>query len=162
MGGNEKCLQSRFKKASLLFHAGIGEKIWIYIQSGITAFDPTLGRNLTNEEWARRQLTLLNITGNHIKFVDFEKGFWGTFSESRQVFEQAGQQKYTHIHVVTSAYHTKRVQVTCSSFSEEKNISFTVYAAEDVTYLRYLFKEYSKLLVYRNILLPLYALCVIY
>ena len=155
MGGNEKSLQSRFKKAAQLFHAGMGERIWVYIQPGITAFDQTLGRNLTNEEWARRQLTQLNIAGKDIYFVDFEEGFWGTFSESQKVLEQAEQQGYVHIHVVTSTYHTRRVWLTFSSFSEKNNMSFTVYAADDVTYLRYLLKEYTKLLVYQYILLPL-------
>ncbi|MBC2714611.1 MAG: DUF218 domain-containing protein [Desulfobacteraceae bacterium] len=162
MGGDEKSLQARFKKASLLFHAGIGEQIWVYIQPGITAFNQTLGRNFTNEEWARRQLALLNIAEKDIDFIDFEEGFWGTLSESRKVLEQAGQQGYAHIHVVTSTYHTRRVWLTFSCFSEKNNISFTVYAGDDVTYLRYLLKEYSKLLVYKYILLPLNGSSVTY
>lgn len=155
MGGDETSLQARFKKSSQLFHAGMAERIWIYIQPGITAFDQTLGRNLTNEEWARRQLTLFNISGENIDFIDFEEGFFGTLSESRKVIEQARQQGYVHINVVSSNYHTRRVWLTFSSFSEENNISFTVYGADDVTYLRYLLKEYGKLLVYQYILLPL-------
>ena len=156
MGGDQKSLQSRFKKASKLFHKGMAGRIWVYIQPGITNYNHTLGRNFTNKEWAQRQLAMLNIASKDVDFIDVEEGFWGTLSESRKVLEQARQQGYAHILVVTSAYHTKRVWRTFSVFSEESNITFTVYAAADVKYLRYLFKEYSKLLVYQYILLPLY------
>ncbi len=157
MGGSEKSLRPRLKKAAQLFHAGIAAKIWIYIPPGITAFDQNLGRNLTNEEWAQRQFTLLNIAKKNIVFIDFKEEFWGTLRESRKVLKQASQQGYDHINVVTSAYHTRRVWLTFSDFAKEHNISFTIYAAKDAVCLRYLLQEYSKLLAYQYFILPLYA-----
>ena len=155
MAGNEKCLRSRLEKASQLFHAGRADRIWVYVQPGITYFDHALGRNLTNKEWAQRQLTLFNIASKDVEFIDVEEGFLGTLSESRTVSRQADKQGYAHVLVVTSVYHTKRVWFSFATFSEESNISFTVFAADDVPYLQYLLREYSKLLVYRYILLPL-------
>jgi len=155
MGGDEASLLARFRRAAQMFHAGMAERIWVYIQPGITAFDQTLDRNLTNREWALRQFALLDIAEKDIVFLDVKEGFWGTLSEAESVFEQAGRQGVTHIDVVTSTYHTRRVRLTFSRFSEEFKISFTVYAADDVSYLRYLLKEYGKLLVYKYILLPL-------
>jgi len=155
MAGNEKCFRSRLKKASQLFHAGMADRIWVYIQPGITYFNHALGRNFTNKEWAQGQLALFNIASKDVEFIDVEEGLWGTLSESRTVSRQAYKQGYVHILVVTSVYHTKRVWLSFSTFSEDNNISFTVYAADDVPYLQYLLREYSKLLVYQYVLLPL-------
>lgn len=154
MGGNEKNLQSRFRKASLLFHAGKGDKIWVYIQPGITNFDHTLKRNLTNREWVRRQFARFNIAAENISFIDLEEGFWGTLSESREIPEQVRGQGYSYLNIVTSAYHTRRVWLSFSIFSEAYGLPFSVYAADDEMSVSYLLKEYGKLLLYKKILLP--------
>lgn len=159
MGGDQTSLQARFRKTSQLFQSGIGDRIWVYIIPGITNFDLTMGRNLSNKEWALKQFAQLRVSEKDIDFVDFEEGFWGTLTEAQKVIGHARKKGYEHINIVTSNYHTKRVEVTFSRFSEKNNISFNIYDAEYIICFRYLLKEYFKLLVYRYILLPVYVFC---
>jgi len=159
MGGDQISLKARFRKASQLFQSGFGDRIWVYILPGETTFDRSIGRSLLKQEWALKQFMQLSITEKDIDFIDFEEGFFGTLTEGQKIIGHARHLGYEHINIVTSTYHTKRVEVTFSGFSEKSNISFNIYDAEDITGFRYLLKEYIKLLVYRYILLPLYVSC---
>gem|GEM_PF-5216529 len=155
MGGSEPDLRERFRKASELLRGGTGEKILVFIQPGITAYDQALGRNLTNEEWTVRQLENLGIGKQDFDFAEFEEGFFGTFSECKNLLEFAGPHGYDHIHIVTSTYHTQRTWLTFSILSDcYQPISLSVHDAGDIEDIRYLLEEYGKLLFYRFFLLP--------
>lgn len=156
MGGNGDDLEIRFRKAAKLFHSGIGQEVMIFIQPGITAFDQALGRNLTNKEWASRQFGHLDMQGDDVIFADFEEGFLGTFTECRNLLEYVRQHGHAHVHIVTSTYHTQRTWLTFFTLSQDEPIFFCVHDAGDTENIRYLIKEYGKLLLYETIFLPLY------
>jgi len=157
MGGSEKNLQERFKKASELLHAGIGDKILVFIQPGITAFNQALGRNLTNEEWASEQLEYLKIQKGKYVFTDFEEGFFGTLTECKNLLVYVKQHGYIHVHIVTSTYHSQRTWLTFYTLSHDYHpISFSVHDAGDIENTRDLLKEYGKLLFYEIIFLLMY------
>jgi hypothetical protein len=155
MGGGEKSLQTRFRKASELFHSGTGQKILVFIQPGITAYDQDLGRNMTNEEWAILLLKNLRIENRDVIFAEFEEGFFGTFSECRNLLKYTKLHGYDHVHIVTSTYHTQRTWLTFSTLSNDyQPISFAIHDTGDNEDTGSLSEEYGKLLFYKFILLP--------
>lgn len=155
MGGSEPDLRERFRKASELLLNGTGEKILVFIQPGITAYDEALGRNLTNEEWTVRQFENLGIGKQDFDFAEFEEGLFGTFSECTNVLKHAKLHGYDRIHIVTSTYHTQRTWLTFSILSDcYQPISLCIHDAGDIEDIRYLLEEYGKLLFYRFFLLP--------
>jgi hypothetical protein len=61
LGGNQDSLTHRFREASILYHQGLSNKILILGRPGITDYNTDLGRNLTNNEWAIRELGKFNV-----------------------------------------------------------------------------------------------------
>lgn len=157
LGGSQKSLKARFETAARLAHQGLSKRILILSEPGITEYDPLLGRNLTNDEWAVKQLTGLGIKKGDIELVTPKKGFFGTLSEARDISEIASKRDYKRLILVTSQYHTKRTSITFSKVFENRNISIAIYAANDPVLLRGLLYEYLKLVLYKNIVLPYYA-----
>ena len=124
---------------------------------GITEFDPSLGRNLTNDEWAIKQLTGFGVSKEDVEQVSLKKGPLGTFTEAKDISEIASKRGYKRLILVTSQYHTKRTWITFSKMSENRNITLSIYPANDPVGLHSLLYEYLKLVLYKNIVLPYYA-----
>ena len=61
LGGSQRSLEFKYKKASELYHKGICKRIWILSRPGITEYSVSLGRNLTNEEWSILKLTEFGV-----------------------------------------------------------------------------------------------------
>ncbi len=52
-------------------------------RTGITAYDPIRGRNVTNDEWSREELIRLGVKSSDIEFIGVSKGSFGTLAEAR-------------------------------------------------------------------------------
>lgn len=157
LGGSQESLKARFETAAQLAHQGFSKRILLLSEPGITEFDPSLSRNLTNDDWAIKQLTGLGIKKEDTELVSLKKGFFGTLSEARDISEIASKRGYKRLILVTSQYHTKRTWITFSKMFENRNITLSIYAANDPVRLRSLLYEYLKLVLYKNIVLPYYA-----
>lgn len=156
LGGAQESLTYRFKTAADLYNRGIGKKILILSEPGITEYDPVIERNLTNDEWTIRKLVEFGVKKEVIEPVLLEKGFWGTFTEAKGISSIVIKRDCKHLTLVSSSYHTMRVWVTFSRFLQNRDIKLNICASNDHVNLRKLLLEYLKLVIYENVVLPVY------
>ncbi|OGW51651.1 MAG: hypothetical protein A2Z50_06370 [Nitrospirae bacterium RBG_19FT_COMBO_42_15] len=153
LGGGQESLKYRFKTAANLYHQGAAKKIFILSRRGITEYDPLLKRNLTKNEWAIKRLIELGIEKKDIEAVSIEEDFFGTLSEANSIPQIAKERGYSNLILVSSSYHTMRVWVSFSEFTEGKEAALFIYGAEDHARLSGLLFEYFKLIIYKEVLL---------
>jgi uncharacterized SAM-binding protein YcdF (DUF218 family) len=158
LGGNQKSLVSRFDLASGLYHQGVAGKIHILSRPGITEFSPELGRNLTNDEWAVREMEFLKVKRGDIVPVSVDTLYFGTLSEAKSLSEMVRKKGYKRLILVSSMYHTRRAYNTFNSFIANCPIELFIYGAGNASGIQYLLSEYIKLIFYDHILLPSYRL----
>ncbi|PWB65697.1 MAG: hypothetical protein C3F14_05190 [Deltaproteobacteria bacterium] len=148
LGGNQESLTARFRKAASLYHEGLARRILILERPGITEYSPELGRNLTNDEWAVRELERLKVRKKDVEAVSVRPSLFGTWSEARDVIGFAGRNGCKRLILVSSTHHTKRVLGTFSRFTRNASPELYVYGAEDSAGPGVLLKEYIKLVLY--------------
>ena len=154
LGGGQDSLLHRFRKASSLYHQGFSRKIVILNRPGITEYSPDLGRNLTNNEWAIRELEQLNVEKGDIEPVSVNKWFWGTLSEAKVLSEVIQKKGFAGGILVTSDYHTRRTFAAFSRYASTRSMEFYIYGSDDNAGLGDLLSEYVKLFLYENFVLP--------
>jgi uncharacterized SAM-binding protein YcdF (DUF218 family) len=157
LGGTQTSLMYKFKLAADLYHRGVGEKIILMSEPGITEYDPLLDRNLSNDEWAIRWLVDLKVPQKNIEIVVMKRGFFGTLSEAKGMRALAYERNYTHIILVTSSFHTRRTMTTFSRVFNDRGLTLSVYGVAEPIGLRGELYEYMKLLLYERFILPFYA-----
>jgi len=153
LGGSQNSLIHRFRKASRLYHQGLSGKILILSRPGITEFNPALGRNMTNDEWSRRELERFNVSKEDIEPVSVPKRFFGTLSEGKRLSNIVRIYKCRRLILVTSDYHTRRVHNTFSKYSSNDSLEIYLYGSTETRSLRVLLYEYVKLLLYDHLIL---------
>jgi len=160
LGGRQGSLKKSFKIAADLYHRGSCAKIFFLSTPGITEYDPRLGRNLTNDEWALKELMDLSVTRKDIVPLSFVKGFFGTLTEAKDLAGVVAQQGYRRLLLVTSGYHTRRAWETFSSIMEGQGqyVTLRIYGTEDDFGVPTLLQEYFKLILYENVLFPAFRL----
>jgi len=137
-----------------MYHAGASEKIMVLHSPGITAFDATLQRNLTNDEWAVKQLTRLGVHKHDIEFIHIQDGFFGTLTEAKTVRDLLEIRDVQGLVLVCSSYHGRRVQNTFSTLLNGLDLNIMICPAEEENGLWNLLIEYGKVVLYEMILLP--------
>ena len=153
LGGDQNSLEYRFKMAAGLYQHHAASKIMTLSVPGITEYDSSLGRNLTNDEWEIRELAGLGVSTSNIEILSINHGFFGTLNEARYVSQVVLDKGYRTLILVTSPYHTKRAYESFSKYLVNKGIDIYVYASDDDTNLIGLLSEYFKLILYNNLLL---------
>jgi len=154
LGGNQKSLVPRFEKASGLYHQGVAGKIHILSRPGITEFSPELGRNLTNDEWAAREMEILKVKRGDIVPVFVDPLYFGTLSEAKRLSDMVRKKGYKRLILVSSMHHTRRAYNTFNSFISNSPIELYIYGAGDISGIQDLLSEYTKIIFYDHILLP--------
>jgi hypothetical protein len=154
LGGNQESLIHRFRKASTLYHHGIPNKILILSRPGITEYSPDLGRNLTNVQWAIRELEKLNVRKGDIEPVFVSIGLLETLNEAIDLLDIAGRKRCERLVLVTSGHHTRRAYDTFSGFQPFEPIDLHVYGASSGFGLRGVITEYIKLVIYDAVVVP--------
>ena len=148
LGGNQDALLHRFPKAATLYHEGISNKILILSRPGITEFSPELGRNLTNDEWGKRELESFNVRKEDVEPVSVKNNGLGTLSEAKSLSEIVPRKGCKRLILVTSTYHTRRAYSAFTKYAANRDIEIYIYGADDSKDLRDLLLEYIKLLLY--------------
>jgi len=155
LGGNQRSLRQRYKKASELYHLGLLNNIMILSRPGITEFNPELGRNLTNDEWSIRELRGLNVQQKDIELVSVNIGYFGTLREAMRVMDIISERGGGKIILVTSSYHTRRAFLSFSAFQKNPLYKIYVYGTvDDQKNIIIIISEYVKLILYEKFLLP--------
>jgi len=153
LGGGQSSLEKRFPIAASLYKDQIARRILILSRPGITEYSASLGRNLTNDEWAYGKLSELGISRSDIETVPVEKSFFGTLSEAAAISSLVKSRGYKTLILVTSDYHTQRVWKSFSKLMEHSDVALYIYAAADPATILNLIRELAKLLVYSVFLL---------
>jgi len=153
LGGNQNSLIHRFRKASSLYHQDLSDKILILSRPGITEFNSELGRNMTNDEWSRRELERLDVRKEDIQPVSVQNGIFGTLNEEKSLSDIVRKKKYKRLILVTSDYHTRRVYYTFSRDTSNNSLEIYLYGSNDTRSLRVLLYEYIKLFLYDNFII---------
>lgn len=154
LGGNQDSLVSRFREAASLYHKGFSKKILILSRPGITEFSPELGRNLTNNEWATRELEKLNVRKEDIEPVSVQKKRFGTLSEAKDISDIVRKKGCDRLILVTSDYHTRRVLHSFLKYATDNSFELYIYGSEDEKNIRRLLSEYIKLFIYEHFAIP--------
>ena len=151
MGGSQRSLNGRFEVAAQLYRNGVARKILIPHRPGITEYNKSLGRNLTNDEWSIRKLVWLGVKSEDIEPVYIEKGLLGTWAEAKAIGQLASERGFGRVVVVSSSYHTKRVTLSFSQALGRLGVELYVYMSADEADLGGLMIEYLKLGIYKSL-----------
>lgn len=154
LGGNQDSLINRFQKAASLYHKGYSKKILILSRPGITEFSPELGRNLTNNEWAIRELEKLNVRKEDIEPVSVQKKIFGTLSEAKDLSDIVRKKGCNRLILVTSDYHTRRVLHAFLKYGSDNSFELYIYGSETEKDFIGLLSEYMKLFIYDHFAIP--------
>jgi hypothetical protein len=157
LGGNQDSMVSRFKKAAGLYHRGFSKKILILSRPGITEFSPELGRNLTNNEWAIKELERLNVRKEDIEPVSVQKKGFGTLSEAKDLSDIVRKKGSNRLILVTSDYHTRRVLQSFLKYGSDNSFELYIYGSESEKHIISLLSEYMKLFIYEYFAIPGYS-----
>lgn len=153
MGGSEYSLKKKFITVSGLYKQNLAGKILVLSVPGITRYEYELGRNLTHDEWAIKNLAALGVNKMDIEPISVENGRFGTLSEAATVSGIILERGYSNLILVTSGFHTQRVWLSFSAFLKNEDINVYIYGADENTNLSGLLAEYLKLLIYEYYLL---------
>ena len=149
LGGSQSSLEFKYKKASDLFHQGISNRIWILSRPGITEFNRSLGRNLTNDEWSVLKLQEFGVPEENIEAIKIEDGFFGTFTEAEGISSLLKSRGYNDIVLISSDYHTKRIKISFDHFLKDQDIKIFTRGSGEKVLLREAIFEFIKLKVYQ-------------
>lgn len=155
MGGSQSELTDRFQTAAELYRYLKPIEILILNVPGITRYEPSLHRNLTNSEWASKELIGLGIGKMSIHFISCTSTFFGTFSEAKCVSDCAFNGSYRDLIVVSSPYHTMRAWLSFDRFLQRSGVRCYIYPSKKDTNLKYLIIEGAKLFIYKYLLIPI-------
>jgi uncharacterized SAM-binding protein YcdF (DUF218 family) len=153
LGGDQNSLTFRFKTAAELYQQHSAGKIITLSTPGITEYEPSLGRNLTNDEWKMDKLMALGVSLRDIELLSVEGGFFGTLREARTVSQVVLNRKYKTLILITSPYHALRAYKSFSKYLVNKGINIYIYTSYDDANVIGLLTEYFKLIFYDNVLL---------
>ncbi|MBC2714564.1 MAG: YdcF family protein [Desulfobacteraceae bacterium] len=153
LGGNQTSIEFKSKTASEFFHKGICKKIWVMSLPGITKYSQALGRNWTENEYSIMKLKEFGIPEENIEFIKVNEGFFGTYSEARDISSLIQEKQHKSILLITQPYHTHRVKISFNEFLADKNASLFVQDSNEPMLLRHLIVEYIKLKIYQYFLI---------
>jgi hypothetical protein len=153
LGGSPHSLMNRFRTASDLYKNRVANKILIDDDQAMMEYRPSIGRNLTFNEWAVERLVLMGVRKEDIEPVPLESGFFGTFQEAKGISRFVLKRGYNALVLVTSSYHTERTWESFSKFIGDQKVNLYIYMANEDPKMYTLLKEYLKLELYKILLL---------
>lgn len=155
LGGNQVNLKLKYAAAAGLYHKGTVKRLFVLSVPGITEYDQSIQRNLTNDEWSTRELSKLGIRKDDVEFIHVKDGFFGTLSEARTVAMVLSRRGIKELLLVCSSYHGMRVGITFSTCLKDAGVKMKIFSVDERVPLTYLLAEYMKLILYENFLIPL-------
>ena len=155
LGGTQESLSYKMKTVGRLYAEGTVRKILILHRPGITEYNPALGRNFTNDEWATVKLKEEGVAVENVEFVPVPHATFDTFAEARVISSLARSRKVKRLVLVSSTHHTKRVWLSFSHFNMDNAFESYTYGSAERAGIHELLMENLKLRMYRNIVLPL-------
>ena len=158
MKGAQISLEKRLPLAGRLYRSKVIKELLISRRPGITAYEPEQGRNLSNDEWTIKELRSLGVDDNGFSLITMKEGTFGTLSEIKQLLHYCHRAGFERIAIISSDYHTRRIELTLTYLDKDPSIEYGIFGAPDTIAARELFIEWCKLVSYRYIILPIFAL----
>jgi hypothetical protein len=155
LGGTQESLVYKWKTLGRLYAEGTVRKILILHRPGITEYNPALGRNLTNDEWATGKLEEAGVAVDDVEFVPVSPASFDTFAEIRVISALARSRRVKRLLLVSSTHHTKRVWLSVSHFNADNAFESYTYGSEEKAGTFELLMENLKLRMYMYIVFPL-------
>jgi uncharacterized SAM-binding protein YcdF (DUF218 family) len=153
LGGSQKSLALKFKKAAALYHQEICKNILILHRPGKTEYSPTLGRNLKNDEWAIMQLESFGVPNKCVEPIPIEPGFFGTLTEAEGISKLIKERQYNTVLLISSPSHTHRVKICFEHLLQNTSTKMYMQGSEPESSFVELTTELIKLKVYQYFLL---------
>ena len=152
LGGSQCSLAFKYKAAADLYHKGICKKIMILSRPGITEYSSLLRRNLTNDEWAIRELEKLGVPRDSVEPISITEGLFGTLTEAKSISRLMKERGYKGLVLISSPCHTHRVKISFEEYLKDYNAELYVKGSGERRLLRELVKEFIKLKIYEYLL----------
>lgn len=152
LGGNQLSFEYKIRKVAELYRQGKCQKIWIRNHSGITDYNPESGKNWTKTEWYLMKLKKRGVRKEAVELISIAEGFFGTYSEAKDVSKLLQERKYKSILLIAQPYHTRRVQLSFSKFLAGQNIFFYIIGSGESLDLSDHMVEFIKLKIYQYFL----------
>ncbi|MBI5643654.1 MAG: YdcF family protein [Deltaproteobacteria bacterium] len=153
LGGSQSSLKSRLMNAAELYRRKAAGRIFIFYEETKTEYDPVERRNLIKNEWSVKRLSELGVDPENIELLKINEGFFGTYSEAKEVPQLISGKGYKRLILVSSPYHMARVFSAFSRFSMDRQLELYLYGSTDEIDLNGLILEYFKFLTYETLLL---------
>ena len=148
-------MRYKFETVGRLYAEGAARNILILHRPGITEYNPALGRNLTNNEWATGKLEEAGVAVDDVEFVPVSTATFDTFAEARVISALARSRRVKRLLLISSTHHTKRVWLSVSHFNPDNAFEFYTYGSEERAGIPELLLENLKLRMYKYVILPL-------
>lgn len=149
LGGGPRSLMHRFRKAANIYHRTGCRRILILSRPGKTVFSPSLGRNLTNNEWAVLRLQELGIPEDKMELVIVKGRLFGTLREAETVSQLIKNRGYENVVLVSSSYHTRRVRVSFEKYLRDTRVNIFVQGSNGEVAFTELMADFIKLIIYK-------------
>ena len=149
LGGAGDGLRRRFARAAELYKQGLAGKILIKSDPMLMGYSPSIGRNPSHDEWARKMLAGFGVKEEDIEVVVVEGGLLGTFLEARTLSNVVSRRAFRSLILVSSDYHTARVWYIFSKLMRRKNVNLYIYPAKDDHSGYGLLQEFIKFACYK-------------
>ena len=153
LGGNQESLKAKYKTVASIYSGGRCKEIIILSRPGITEYNNTLGRNLTNDEWSLKVLEGFGVSIKDIQTLKIERGFFGTYTEANWVSRVAEKNRWQNLLLITSPHHTKRVKKCFAHVLDGTAVHFWVMSSKYNVGFFELLSELFKLKFYQILLL---------
>jgi len=154
LGGRQESMMYNCKTVGTLYAEGATRNVLVLHRPGITEYNPSLGRNLTNDEWAPVKLKDDGVAAGNVEFIPVPNAFFDTFAEAKVISSLARSRRVKCLVLVSSTHHTKRVWLSFSHFNTDNAFEFYTYGSEERAGILELLMENLKLRMYRYFVLP--------
>ena len=153
LGGSQESLKAKYKKFASLYAQGCCKEVSILSRPGITEYNNSLKRNMTNDEWSLMFLEKCGVPKNSVRPLTIEPGFFGTYSEAKEFSKIVIKKDWSSLLLITSPHHTKRTKKSFEYFFKDKMVEVFVVASQNQVGLFEILFEHLKIKVYELFLL---------
>ena len=153
LGGNQESLKAKYKTMAKIYGQSRCKEINILSRHGITEYNASIGRNLSNDEWSLLTLEDLGVSKRAVQPIKKEPCFFGTYSEAKWISRVAEEKGWKNLLLITSPHHTKRVKKSFNCFLNGTNVNIWVTASKYNVGFWELLNEFFKLKFYQFFLL---------
>ncbi len=137
LGGGQQSLKYNYKKVAEIFRSGLRKEIWILRREGKTEYNPSLRRNLSNDEWSLKTLKNSGVPSENFVPIKVREGLLGTYSEAKGISSFVRNNKYKSTMLVSTPSHTGRVKSSFEYFNKENNFTIHILTSEEKSLLSF-------------------------